>query len=515
MNSRLARLGDQQAIRDVLSRYWRGIDRGDADLVRSTYHPDARDDHGYVKGSLDGFIETLEPGVWSIFDRTQHFSGHIAVELSGPDTAHAESYAEAHHVRQSGDGGDGGGGPGSDLVFGLRYVDRFERRDDEWRIADRVCTWDWHRVDEGLGMPLPDSYFRGSRDASDPVFGHPRRGGVRGAARDLVAKRACYDALMRYARGVDRCDPELVRSGYHPGAFDDHGGYQGDVDGFIPWVKEIVMDAYTCTMHKMGNVLIEVDGDQAYGETYAIAHHVDARAAEPTDLIMGVRYLDRFECRGGDWRVVHRVMSYEWERVATIGAQSFDASYAVGRRDGSDTALQPPRNARPTTAVVPDDLEATRDRAAIYDQLVAYCRAVDRCDEALLRSVYHPDAHDDHGAYQGDLEGFVEFVKTEVQARFRSTMHKLGNSFIELDGDVAHCETLAIGHHVRAEDGVDVDDLVLGIRYLDRFERRHGEWRIANRQLVFEWQRLDRLSPLDETWTPGRHDPSDPVYALR
>ena len=140
---------------------------------------------------------------------------------------------------------------------------------------------------------------------------------------------------------------------------------------------------------------------------------------------------------------------------------------------------------------------------------------MDRCAEALLRSVYHPDAHDDHGAYRGDLEGFVEFVKTEVQARFRSTMHKLGNSFIELDGDVAHCETLAIGHHVRAEDGVDVDDLVLGIRYLDRFERRHGEWRIANRQLVFEWQRLDRRSPLDETWTPGRHDPSDPVYALR
>ena len=46
MNSRLAELGDQQAIRDVLARYWRGIDRGDADLVRSTYHPDARDAHG-------------------------------------------------------------------------------------------------------------------------------------------------------------------------------------------------------------------------------------------------------------------------------------------------------------------------------------------------------------------------------------------------------------------------------------------------------------------------------------
>ena len=136
------------------------------------------------------------------------------------------------------------------------------------------------------------------------MFEHPKRVGTRVTGADLVAKRACYDALMRYARGIDRCDLELVRSAYHPGAYDDHGGYQGDIDGFLPWVKETVMDTYTCTMHKMGNTLIEIDGDGAFGETYAIAHHVDARADAPSDLLMGVRYIDRFECRDGEWRIV-------------------------------------------------------------------------------------------------------------------------------------------------------------------------------------------------------------------
>ena len=82
MDSRIERLGDEQAIRDTLARYWRGIDRQDAELVGSTYHPTAYDDHGYYKGPVAGFLESLQPGVWDYFENTQHFSGHIAVEPS-------------------------------------------------------------------------------------------------------------------------------------------------------------------------------------------------------------------------------------------------------------------------------------------------------------------------------------------------------------------------------------------------------------------------------------------------
>ncbi|MCJ7436647.1 MAG: nuclear transport factor 2 family protein, partial [Acidimicrobiia bacterium] len=53
---------------------------------------------------------------------------------------------------------------------------------------------------------------------------------------DLAAQQEIRDVLIRYTRGIDRMDADLVRSTYHPDAHDDHGAYQGGVDGFIEWV---------------------------------------------------------------------------------------------------------------------------------------------------------------------------------------------------------------------------------------------------------------------------------------
>lgn len=496
------RLGDEWAIRDTLARYWRGVDRRDANLVASTYHSDAYDDHGYYKGHVDGFLESLEPGVWGYFEKTQHFSGHIHVELdlADPDLARVESYAEAHHIRRD------ESGQLSDLVYGLRYVDRFTRRGEEWRIEHRVCTWDWARSDGFEQIPLADTYFRGHHSREDPVYKHPRSMGARVGRPEVVAKQACYDTLMRYARGVDRCDPELVRSTYHPDAYDDHGGYQGDAGGFIDWVKPNVMDVFSCTMHKLGNCLIEVEGDRAYAETYAVAHHVLGEADEPSDMIMGIRYLDELEDRGQGWKIAHRQLSFEWERTLLIGSQEEYPGFARGQRDGSDPVIQ-----RRTSVTVPASLDTAKDRSEIYAVLVRYCRGVDRRDQEMIRSTYHADAYDDHGSYKGDLDGFIQFVEEEVYSRFRTTMHKLGQALIEIEGDEANAETYAICHHVGAEQGVDATDSVMGIRYLDRFERRAGEWRIARRELRWEWIRHDALVALDPEWTLGVANSEDPV----
>lgn len=505
MNARLERLADEWAIRDTLARYWRGIDRRDPALVASTYHPGAYDDHGYYKGPVEGFVETLQPGVWDFFENTQHFSGHIAVELDAADAdrARVESYAEAHHLRRQDEGSQ------IDLVYGLRYVDQFTRRDGEWRIAHRVCTWDWARTDRSGGIPLSESYFRGHHSSQDPVFAHPRSIGSRASERELIAKQACYDTLMRYARGVDRCDPELVRSTYHADAYDDHGGYQGDAGGFVDWVEPTVMKSFGATMHKLGNCLIEVRGSEAFAETYAIAHHVLSEQAEPTDMIMGVRYIDRLEDRGEGWKIAHRQMSFEWERNVVVGSQREYEGFARGRRDGTDPVLAWPRPSGTSGSI---DLVA--DRAEIYAALVRYCRGVDRRDLEMIRSTYHADAYDDHGSYKGDLDGFIEFVKKEVYSRFRTTMHKLGQALIEIDGDTATSETYAICHHVATEDGRDVSDSVMGIRYLDRFERREDRvWRISRRELRWEWIRTDALDPLDPDWTLGVAGASDPIQS--
>ena len=162
---RLQRTLDQQEIADVIHRYCRGIDRCDYDLVRSCYHPDGIDDHGDFRGGVDDFIAYVQRGL-PTFERTMHFIGNVLIEPKG-DTARAESYAIAHHRIPA-----RGSKPERDYNVGLRYVDDFERRHGEWKIAARVCIFDWWRIDEtdrGTWEPAPGSAI-GRRDADDVVF---------------------------------------------------------------------------------------------------------------------------------------------------------------------------------------------------------------------------------------------------------------------------------------------------------------------------------------------------------
>ena len=154
----------QQEIRDVLIRYTRGIDRMDPELVTSCYWPGAHDDHGAFQGTVERFVEWVQQAL-AYFDTTMHFIGNQLVEVDG-DAAHAESYCVAYHRRATRDNEQG-----HDLVIGLRYIDRMERKDNEWRIADRKCAFDWTRHDPiNAKWDLPPEALRGSRDRSDPVY---------------------------------------------------------------------------------------------------------------------------------------------------------------------------------------------------------------------------------------------------------------------------------------------------------------------------------------------------------
>ena len=158
-------LVDRAAIHDVLMRYCRGVDRCDLDLVRSAYHRDAVDDHGYWKGSGWDFAASIVRDVARRSSATTHAVANELIALHG-DTADVESYVFAYLCPPAGE---------SQLVnlFAGRYVDRFERREGEWRIVRRTVVHDWSRqlaaAPESLGLPL-DGFAQGSRDGNDPVF---------------------------------------------------------------------------------------------------------------------------------------------------------------------------------------------------------------------------------------------------------------------------------------------------------------------------------------------------------
>jgi ketosteroid isomerase-like protein len=133
------------------------------------------------------------------------------------------------------------------------------------------------------------------------------------------------------------------------------------------------------------------------------------------------------------------------------------------------------------------DLQLVLDEASIRRVLYAYCRAADRGDLGALREVYHSDAFDDHtGVYSGDVDGFIAFMERSLTAGVVTcTRHCLSNILIEVEGDVAVVESYFEAFHRRSVDGIDIDEDAAG-RYLDRFERRHGQWRIAARRVVWD-----------------------------
>jgi len=155
---------------------------------------------------------------------------------------------------------------------------------------------------------------------------------------ELADRAAIHDVLMRYFRGVDRLDLELVRSCYHPDATDAHGSFTGGVEEFIGWVGPLLA-SYDSTFHFAGNLLIEFDSEQlAFAELYGIAHHRTAGGRREQNLITGFRFVDRFERRdGGAWLIARRRALTEWVRVDDPEDWfEFSARLASGRRDRLD-----------------------------------------------------------------------------------------------------------------------------------------------------------------------------------
>jgi hypothetical protein len=151
--------------------------------------------------------------------------------------------------------------------------------------------------------------------------------------------------------------------------------------------------------------------------------------------------------------------------------------------------------------------ESLIDREMIRDCLFRYARGVDRGDEAALRSAYWPDAHDCHGAYDGPIDGFVDRAR-QVWAAGARNVHAISNILIEFDGtDAATVESYFLAlQRGPGPDGV-VRQFMLAGRYCDLFEKRGGDWKIARRTVVYDWQDEQEAPTGDEAERFGQRQP--------
>ena len=161
------------------------------------------------------------------------------------------------------------------------------------------------------------------------------------------------------------------------------------------------------------------------------------------------------------------------------------------------------------------ELQTLIDRMAIMDCLTRYCRGVDRLDRELILSCYHPEAEDDHGEFVGSREEFCDWVIGLHRRDQILTQHCITNHSCDIQGDEAHCETY---YQFNARNN-DESMWIAGGRYVDRLEKRGGEWKIANRYCIVEWSGTIIPGPIPYADIPDVHasgvpsrDRSDPSY---
>ncbi|WP_319799127.1 nuclear transport factor 2 family protein [Nitrobacter sp.] len=160
-----------------------------------------------------------------------------------------------------------------------------------------------------------------------------------------------------------------------------------------------------------------------------------------------------------------------------------------------------------------DKLEAKEQiRAAI----ARYSKGVDRTDPTQTHQTMWPDARLILQYIEGTAKDFVDpLIGEYVEKVLRGTHHMMGNTIIDLDGDTARTETYALAHHrsyptsesnaammgaqnIPAGGENKQLELIIGLRYLDHFERRDGVWKIIERRLVFDWSQLGEYSGIEE-----------------
>ena len=150
--------------------------------------------------------------------------------------------------------------------------------------------------------------------------------------------------------------------------------------------------------------------------------------------------------------------------------------------------------------MVPYSPEGIAARTEILDKIYLYSHAVDRRHWKLMEQVFHDDAVCDVAIFRGPWRTFIADAAKAMEAALSYTSHQLGNFLMSFEGEsIAHTETYCTAYHrIRADappahtfGGTgEAYDLVGGLRYIDRFEKRDGRWAITERRGLGEWHQL-------------------------
>ncbi|MGF7237173.1 MAG: nuclear transport factor 2 family protein [Frankia sp.] len=156
------------------------------------------------------------------------------------------------------------------------------------------------------------------------------------AIQHLLDRQAIREATMRYCRGVDRADPDLISSGYHPDAVDEHGEHRYTGETVGRGIADLVRSARV-SMNHVTNQLVTLHGNGAAGgETYYTVWRTIEIEGEERVLLALKRYIDCFACRAGEWKIAHRLVIVDLTQLLPAGSAMPPSRPGLGFRDRND-----------------------------------------------------------------------------------------------------------------------------------------------------------------------------------
>lgn len=157
---------------------------------------------------------------------------------------------------------------------------------------------------------------------------------------DLIDRERIRQCLVRYTRGIDRLDEELVLSAFHPDAIDIHAkGRYGTARAFLDWWVPTQAQREVA-QHFLTNFTIDIDGDVAHVESYFVT--VSKTKGQDATFLTGGRYTDRFEKREGEWKIALRLVHIEWTVECQAAQLPGFIGLDVGARNRTDPSYMRP-----------------------------------------------------------------------------------------------------------------------------------------------------------------------------
>ena len=155
----------------------------------------------------------------------------------------------------------------------------------------------------------------------------------------LLDKQEITELVYRYMRGLDRLDAELLNSLFFEDGWCEYGFANCSPAEFVSFAIE-ALKSHAANQHFVGNILIDLQGDEAFGEVYFNAYHkVPAEGGGFEDCIIAGRYLDRYERRGGQWKFSYRSERVDWSRTEASADSYFELAPDCLRGGRQDDAV--------------------------------------------------------------------------------------------------------------------------------------------------------------------------------